>query len=237
MSSRADLERADPGPAVQNADDGHGTTQKNAKSATTTTGDSDLVAAWMQRLQTLTVITTFLASIDGELFTLTSASSQVTVNASLKSQEFVYACFTGALVFHVCASILGYLASFALIRYEVIDATPSSTKSKELGEPSNSGLQHQKQLQLRPIVPFEAVKKLLQTPLGLQFQSRTSTPPINLLTRCYFTTLALSGVGFILALLGIATYAWFGLQHVVGIFTTACIGVSFVACVWAMVYP
>ncbi|KAG0693948.1 hypothetical protein DFH29DRAFT_1006764 [Suillus ampliporus] len=235
MSDQGDLKRADPGPSIQRADGG--ATQKDTKSATTTTEEhTTLVAAWMQRIQVLTLITTFLASIDGELFSLTTSQSQVTVNASLKSQEAVYACFTGALIFHVCAAMLGYLASFALIRYEIVDATPSGTK-----KPSDPGLHHHefshgKQLALRPILPFHIMKTLLQMPKGLHVQSRTSAPPLDLLTRCYFTTLALSGAGFILALLGIATYAWFGLQRVVGIFTTACIGVSFVATMWAVVY-
>ena len=46
--------------------------------------------------------TTFLASIDGKLFSLASKQSQVMLDASLKSQ-FVQAAFTGPLVFHVCA--------------------------------------------------------------------------------------------------------------------------------------
>ncbi|KAG0693946.1 hypothetical protein DFH29DRAFT_1006762 [Suillus ampliporus] len=241
MSCQGDLERAGPGPASQRADDG--TTQKGTKSATTTTAEQTaLVAAWMQRIQVLTVATTFLASIDGKLFSLTTSQSPVTVNTGLRSQEVVYACFTGGLILHVCASMLGYLASFALIRYEIVDATPQSGKTKdELDEFSGPGLHHHesshgKQLVLSPITPFRIVKTLLQMPKGLQVQSRTSTPPLDLLTRCYFTTLALSGAGFILALLGIATYAWFGLQHVVGIFTMACIGVSFIAFVWAVVY-
>lgn len=64
------------------------------KTVTTMPGDNSvLVAAWMQRLQVLTLITTFLASIDGELFVLTSSSQ-----GTLHSRELVYACFTGALM-------------------------------------------------------------------------------------------------------------------------------------------
>jgi hypothetical protein len=82
--------------------------------------------------------------------------------------------------------------------------------------------------------PFDAVNNLFQVPLGFQVRSRTSTPPLDLLTRCYFTTLALGSVGFILALLGIAGYAWVILKQVIGIFTVACLGVSVVASVWAV---
>ncbi|KAG1879785.1 hypothetical protein F4604DRAFT_1751410 [Suillus subluteus] len=236
MTTQGDLEQADPGPSVGGQRDEQGKTQKDTN--TTTEEDSALVAAWMQRLQTLTLITTFLASIDGELFTLTSIPSQVTLNASEESVELVYACFTGALIFHVCSSILGYVASFALIRYQIVDTV---TETDKLGKRSSTGVPHQeniqgKQLLLRAVPPLYAVQSLLQVPLGFRLQSRTSSPPLDLLTRCYYTILALTGAGFILALLGIATYAWFGLQRVVGIFTLACLGVSLLSCVWAVVY-
>lgn len=221
-----DLERAEPSPSAQHTDDDgrreqqvRVMTRNDSKNAATISRDSSaLVAVWMQRLQMLTLITTFLASIDGELFVLTSTSSQTTLDA----QEFVYACFTGALVFHVCAAILGYVASFALIRYQIGDVAPSDTKNTER--------------MLITIPPFDAVNGLLQMPLnaGIQVRSRTSIPPLDLLTRCYFTTLALGSVGFILILLGIAGYAWVILRRVVGIFTVVCLGVSIVASVWAV---
>ncbi|KAG1817990.1 uncharacterized protein BJ212DRAFT_1348100 [Suillus subaureus] len=257
MSTQGDLERADPGPSFDGQRDEQ-VREKTQKDAKKTTGeDSALVAAWMHRLQTLTLITTFLTSIDGELFTLTSSSTpQVTLNASEESVELVYACFTGALVFHGCSceyrdglgsarhlqlalAILGYVASFALIRYQIVEAeTPPVTKTDELGKRSST--HHEsidgKQLLLRAIPPLYAVQSLLQLPTGLRIQSRTSTPPLDLLTRCYFTILALSGAGFILAILGIATYAWFELQRVVGIFTMACLGASLLSCLWAVVY-
>lgn len=239
MSTQRDLERAEAGPSfdAQRDEQVRGKVQKDVQ--TPTGDDSAIVAAWMQRIQTLTLITTFLAGIDGELFTLTSVSSQVTVNGSLDSQELVYACFTGALVFHVCASILGYIASFLLVRYQTIDVIPP-IKPDALGKLPDTGSPHEsvhgKQLLLKAIPPLYIVQSLLQIPSGVRFQSRTETPPLDLLTRSYFTILALSGAGFVLALLGIATYAWFGLKRVVGIFTIACIGVSLLSGVWAMVY-
>ncbi|KAG2153364.1 hypothetical protein DEU56DRAFT_751944 [Suillus clintonianus] len=238
MSGQGDLERADPGSSmdVQRDEQVRGKTEKDAKKPTT--GDhSSLVAAWMQRLQTLTVITTFLTTIDGQLFTLSSASttSGVKLITSTQSQEFVYACFAGALVFHVCSSILGYVACFALIRYEIVDADPSSVmKHHDHGERYESI--DGKQLLIRAVPPLYAIHYLLQTPSNLRLHSRTITPPLDLLTRCYYMTFALSSLGFILALLGIVTYAWFGLQRVVGIFTMSCLGFSLAACVLAVVY-
>lgn len=237
MTAQADLERADPGPSFDGQRDKEVRGKTKTDTKTTAGEHSAMVAAWMHRLQTLTLITTFLASIDGELFTLTSTSSPVTLSTSIGSEELVYACFAGALVFHVCSAILGYVASFALVRYEIVEAEPPSVTERELGKLADACESIQgKQLLLRAIPPLYAVQSLLQIPSRLRLQSRTSTPPLDLLTRCYFTTLALSGAGFILALLGIATYAWFGLQRVVGIFTMACLGVSLLSCVWAVVY-
>ncbi|KAG2074794.1 hypothetical protein BDR04DRAFT_1092340 [Suillus decipiens] len=244
MATQGDLEQAGPGPTIDDQRDKQvpSKTQNDAVGATTAEQSSALVAAWMQRLQILTVITTFLTSVDGQLFTLTSSTpSPVTLNASKESEELVYACFAGALVFHVCSSILGYAASFLAIRYEVVDAeSPSVAKNDELDKRSDTGLHriHGKQLLLRAIPPLYAVQSLCQIPSNprLRFHTRTSTPPLDLLTRCYYTILVLSGAGFILALLGIATYAWFGLQRVVGIFTIACLGVSLFSCVCAVVY-
>jgi len=228
-----DLERAGPSMDSQRNDQVGG----KAKNAATTAGEtSALVDAWMHRLQMLTLVTTFLASIDGELFTLTNTSSQVTVDASLGSQEFVYACFSGALIFHVCAAILGYVASFALIRYELIHVeVPSGTESNVQGElASSSEARHGVSPRLLTPPPFDIVKTPFQTPqMRLEAHSRTFTPPLALLARCYYTTLVLSSVGFIAALLGITTYAWKGLQQTVGIFTTACLGISVLAGVWA----
>jgi len=229
-----DLERAGPSMDSQRDDQARGKAKNTA--TTTAAEDSALVDVWNRRLQMLTLVTTFLASIDGELFTLTNTSSQVTVIASLKSQEFVYACFSGALVFHVCASLLGYVASFALIRYELVGAEVSSgVESNVLGELlSPSEARHGISQLLPTPTPLFDVGKTLQMPQArLEAHSRTFSPPLALLARCYYTTLVLSGAGFIAALLGITAYAWEGLQQTVGIFTTACLGVSILAGIWA----
>jgi hypothetical protein len=134
-------------------------------------------------------------------------------------------------------AIIGYTASFALIRYELVGAEVSSGAESNvqggLSSPSEAR-QGVSPLLLTPS-PFDALQTLLRTPNArLEAHSRTFSPPLAILARCYYTTLVLSGVGFIAALLGIITYAWKGLQQTVGIFTTACVGVSAVAGVWAM---
>ncbi|KAG6332433.1 hypothetical protein ID866_6661, partial [Astraeus odoratus] len=87
-------------------------------------GDADtspeLLSAWMDRLQTLTVVvckclansthslliylkTTFFATVDSQMFTLTTIPTNLSENAPEGQRYLVYSCFSGALIFHVCA--------------------------------------------------------------------------------------------------------------------------------------
>jgi len=182
--------------------------------------NSDLFNAWMQRLQILTVVTTFLASMDGELFSLTALNTQIGHSVSTTARELVYACLAGALIFHICAAILGYVASFALIRYRIVEV---------------SGGNETKRIVLEAVRPLHWLLSLLQHPERFRFLSvRSSPPPLSLMTRCYYTTLCLTAAGFVLALTGILAYIWAGLRMSVGIFSTACLGVSISAGLWAI---
>ena len=125
-----------PPPLEVPANDGiAGTSNDKGKSVTgnlpsSSSGDddqknanSDLLEAWMQRLQVLTILvrrrwclfdriylynitfkTAFLASMDGSLFSLTALNTQIEVSISTTAREVVYACLAGALTFHICAS-------------------------------------------------------------------------------------------------------------------------------------
>ncbi|KAH0829082.1 hypothetical protein J3R83DRAFT_2543 [Lanmaoa asiatica] len=180
--------------------------------------NSDLLTAWTQRLQALTVVTTFLASMDGQLFSLTALNTQIGLPAATTSRELVYACLSGALVFHICACILGYVASFALIRYRIIDAIDED-EAKVGGISSGLGAGSTERLSCLP------VSRSPRSP---------PPPPLSLLTHCYYTTLCLTAFGFILALIGILAYAWVGLPTPVGISTTICLGVGISAGLWAL---
>ncbi|KAH7921012.1 hypothetical protein BV22DRAFT_1132615 [Leucogyrophana mollusca] len=219
---------------------------------TSTGGDaeenSNLVSAWMDRLQVLTVVTTFLASMDGQLFSLTTLPSNVTLGTTTACQELVYASLSGALIFHVCASILGYLASFVLIKYTIIEASPPSNEDDKLGgilsSPSSKAYttndvvvaQAQPQPRKRVIVETRHPLRAFRAPAtSFSVQSHQPiTPPIALLTRCYYTTLALTALGFILALMGILAYIWAGLKMPVGVFSTICLGIGIGAGVWSI---
>jgi len=184
-----------------------------------TDANSDLLVAWMQRLQFLTILTAFLASMDGELFSLSALNTQIGVTMSTAAREVVYACLAGALTFHICATILGYVASFVLIRYRIIE---DDTKLRRVV--------------CEPVRPLDWLVTFLQRPerLFLSVSRRRSLPPLSLLTRCYYTTLFFTATGFVLAVTGILVYMWAGLSMSVGIFATVCLGVSTGAGLWAI---
>ncbi|KAH7905329.1 hypothetical protein BJ138DRAFT_1118568 [Hygrophoropsis aurantiaca] len=203
-----------------------------------------LVSAWQDRLQVLTVVTTFLASMDGQLFSLTTLPSNISHDPPTACQELVYASLSGALIFHICASILGYLASFALIKYTIIEASAPDEDDKLggiLSSPSSNPHITNDTVSVSPTKTRKHIVLESRHPLnGFRSSAFASAnnhkpvPPIALLTRCYYTTLALTAVGFILALLGILSYIWAGLMMPVGIFSTACLGVGLGAALWAI---
>ncbi|KAL4079181.1 hypothetical protein J3A83DRAFT_4086085 [Scleroderma citrinum] len=201
---------------------------------------TELVSAWMDNLKTLTVVTTFFVSMDSQLLSLTGTSTHLSLNASQTSQRLVYCCLTGAYIFHVCAAITAYVASFALIRYRIVDASPGEGV---LGSQPNLWTMQflrthsSRKIIIEPIRPFEKMSAMLSF-VGrfhaIGFTSRSQTPPLSLLKRCYYTTLCQTAVGFILALTGVLSYAWAGLSIHVGGFSTACLGMGIATGLWAI---
>ena len=56
-------------------------------------------------------------------------------------------------------------------------------------------------------------------------------PPVRLLSACHSLSVAMAGVGFVLALLGILTFAWTALPVSLGAFASACLGTCILAIV------
>ncbi|KAL4071278.1 hypothetical protein V8B97DRAFT_2007252 [Scleroderma yunnanense] len=82
---------------------------------------SNLVNSWQERLQLISVITTFFASVEAGMLVntkpLTTTDQQ---NNTLKASN---ASLLGALVMHVYAAVLSFLAAFLLIRYKLQEAS------------------------------------------------------------------------------------------------------------------
>ncbi|KAH9920910.1 uncharacterized protein B0H18DRAFT_1121638 [Fomitopsis serialis] len=98
-----------------------------------------VVSIWLNRLSLVSGIASFFSSIDSLLFSLASTSTHLGDPDAPWSatDKLTTASFAGALIFHVCSAILAFVASFILVRLELIDAddqedqvadgTPAST--------------------------------------------------------------------------------------------------------------
>lgn len=81
----------------------------------------NLVDSWQERLQLISVITTFFASVEaGMLVNTRPTTSDDQANGVLKASN---ATLLGALIMHVYAAGLSFLAAFLLIRYKLKEAT------------------------------------------------------------------------------------------------------------------
>ncbi|EIW74783.1 hypothetical protein CONPUDRAFT_85592 [Coniophora puteana RWD-64-598 SS2] len=285
------------------------TTTKSGNTAST----NALVSAWQDRLQVLTVVTTFLASMDGTLFSMTNYRTSPALlpnEPSDQLSELIYAALVGAMILHICASLLGYIASFVLVKYTIIEADPYYSHPRDPsyhGPPldGNGGGPPAAQLVLEPLrlrrrqradsslptpvlhtpryMPPPAVdpydpnaipaaaptwegypgnaggstgggsggsnnpgrnsdpvsqphaspppeqqhhKLHKPRPENYHKPSKIPPPPIRMLTRCFYGTLVLALLGFVLALLGVVVYAWAALREPVGIVAASCVGVG-----------
>jgi hypothetical protein len=81
----------------------------------------NLVNSWQERLQLISVITTFFASTEaGMLVNTKPINADDMSNGALRAAN---ASFLGALIMHVYAAVLSFLAAFLLIRYKLKEAT------------------------------------------------------------------------------------------------------------------
>ncbi|KAI0767121.1 hypothetical protein C8Q74DRAFT_933006 [Fomes fomentarius] len=81
-----------------------------------------VVQVWLDRLQQQALVTTFFVSIHSLLFSLTATTRKPDLNDWSNRDMVVNASLGGAIIFHVCASIVAYVGSFVLIRYRLNDA-------------------------------------------------------------------------------------------------------------------
>ncbi|KAI0795159.1 hypothetical protein C8Q75DRAFT_803990 [Abortiporus biennis] len=84
-----------------------------------------VVQVWLDRLQLISVITTFFASTDGLLLNFTTSLAHISEgNRSSWSRtvQTMNACMAGALIFHVCSAMTSFIASFMLIRFKLHNA-------------------------------------------------------------------------------------------------------------------
>lgn len=147
--------------------------------------------------------------------------------------QLANAALTGALVVHVFAAILSFLAAFFLIRYKLTVAKREERKVESgLADAARSseGTHVQTESDSPPI--FSSDPHLEQ--VG---PFRRGQPPTHLLDHCHSLCMWLSAVGFVLALVGVLAFAWARLALSSGIFASACVAVCLVSSVGAIFWP
>ncbi|RPD57709.1 hypothetical protein L226DRAFT_165161 [Lentinus tigrinus ALCF2SS1-7] len=88
-----------------------------------------VVQVWLDRLSAMSVVTSFFVSIDSMLYSFAASAPDSSDWSAIGT--LIIASLGGAIILHVCASILAYCGSFVLIRYRLKDAekTEKDTES------------------------------------------------------------------------------------------------------------
>ncbi|THG97544.1 hypothetical protein EW026_g4475 [Hermanssonia centrifuga] len=179
----------------------------------------ELINSWMDRLQLISVITTFFAAIEAQLLGIVTPDDKNDVSSIAEAANVGLA---SALVVHVFAAIMSFIAAFFLVRFRLHEATHDEIKAERGESPKPSeyaGLQ----------VIFTTDPHLEQVgPLS------RGAPPIHLLKNCHTLCMLASMVGFALAMFGTMCYIWDQLPLSASIFSTACVGLCCVASIGAI---
>ncbi|KAI1791204.1 hypothetical protein LXA43DRAFT_1012828 [Ganoderma leucocontextum] len=176
-----------------------------------------LVQSWMDRLQLISVITTFFAAIEAQLISSTTPDDP---KADPMIDQAANAALAGALVIHIFAAIISFLAAFFLIRYKLSVAKHEERKVEGgVGTISSSSVWSATP-HLEQVGPF-----------------RRGTPPTHLLDHCHSLCMWLSAIGFALAIAGVMCFAWSRLALSASIFASMCCAACIVSGVAAIFWP
>lgn len=173
----------------------------------------ELCHSWMDRLQLISVVTTFFAATEAQLLGFIAPDDH---DEGPLVQQAANAILAGALIIHLCAAIISFLAAFFLVRYRLREAKREELKvelgvspldgSRSSDPPVWSANPH-----LEQVGPF-----------------RRGTPPTHLLEHCHGLCMWLAAIGFALALTGVLCYSWARLPRSASIFASICMAVCWV---------
>ncbi|EKM53379.1 uncharacterized protein PHACADRAFT_259720, partial [Phanerochaete carnosa HHB-10118-sp] len=190
----------------------------------------------MDRLQLISVITTFFAAIEAQLLGTVTPSSDP--NGVTGINQASAATLSSALVVHSFAAMLSFVAAFFLVRFRVHEASKQEVqveKQLEAGPaPRSSGDQKPRQASQAPAPPqvWSSNPRLEQVgPL------RRGNPPTHLLESFHTLCMALSVIGFVLAMVGIMCYVWALMPTSSIVLSTGVIGLSIIASVVVLFLP
>ncbi|GBE80748.1 predicted protein [Sparassis crispa] len=192
-----------------------------------------VVHLWTTRLALVSGITTFFVSMDSLLFSLSSVVTHVQDEEWSAVDKLTTACFAGALILHICSAIISFMGSFALVRLQLLDADQQEV---EAGIPPEKALPLEfSELGRLWKATFDDVysRVAFHRPLARRCSNESLLdpgPPVELLACCSALAVVMTGVGFILAVVGILTYVWTVTPLSIGIFTSACFGGCILTC-------
>ncbi|PCH36538.1 hypothetical protein WOLCODRAFT_20602 [Wolfiporia cocos MD-104 SS10] len=176
----------------------------------------ELVRSWEDRLQLISVITTFFAATEAQLLGFAAPDDG---DPSGGIRAAAAAVLLGALVMHL-------FAAFFLIRFRLSEAKRAEEKVERSDKAAEAGTaQGGRASSFAQLPIFHADPHIEQ--YG-PFHRRKG-PPDDLLENCHTLCIWLAAVGFLLALAGVLCYAWARLPRSSGIFSSVCMAVCFVA--------
>ncbi|KDQ52793.1 hypothetical protein JAAARDRAFT_39781 [Jaapia argillacea MUCL 33604] len=204
----------------------------------------ELVQSWMDRLQLISLITTFFASVESVLVGSAIPDDPRKASASLKLAD---ASLLGALVMHSSAAVISFLAAFLLIRFKLTEAKKQEAKitglvqspvSLEKNDSNNEGTDNERDSNQSSARNPEAPQPRTSEPPLFSSDPHLETvglfhpqPQAHLLSRCHALCIWLASGGFILALVGIVAMSWSLMPRSVATFTSACMIVCIVGAV------
>jgi len=180
-----------------------------------------LLQSWKERLSLITVISTFFAATEAQLISGITPNNPRNTTAVQSAAD---AGLSGALVIHIFAALISFLAAFLLIQYQLCEAVVQENQVGHATKLPASGTT----TVATEMGVFTADPHLEHRgPFGLP------TPPISLLRKCNSLCMWLTAIGAVLALMGVICSTWSTMPESVSIFTSACAGFCVVVAIYA----
>jgi len=208
----------------------------------------NLVQTWLERLQLISVITTFFASTESGLLGISLPSPGDVLS---RAGQVTNICFMCALLVHAHASVISFLGAFFLIRYkldvaerneeeiehEMVESpTSMSADPEKRGSPSLRTSTNKARGRVR--VKSDSSQIIWSTnPRLVQVGPFQRKPPTQLLSRCHSLCVFLTFLGFFLAIMGLIAFAWDQLPLSIGIAASVAMGFCLIAGALIVVYP
>ncbi|KAJ7502996.1 hypothetical protein B0H11DRAFT_613856 [Mycena galericulata] len=201
-------------------------TQDQADEKARRQATKDLTQSWMDRLQLISVITTFFASTEAGMLQVTTPPGGATTSSPVS--QLANSTFLGALILHIFAAIISFMGAFFLVRYNLKEAKQEQSQTDATPGPANGSRARSTPL-TRPQAVWTTNPHLEE--VG-PFQMK---PPVHLLARCHNLCILLTFAGFGLALLGILAFAWGQNPLSVGVVTSVSTALCFAGAAWVFI--